>query len=781
MMSFVEFAVLHGLLIDEPIDDGRPRRVPTDDDKPGKRSGWYWYSGNRACLGNWKLGGDKHHWRADSNDGLPQNPHEREIEARRRRREEKVKQTEAAGKATRLWDQATPSDGSLPYLKRKQVEPHGLRRRGAVLLIPLHDSGGRLTTLQLVSSDGTKRFIRGGRTKECHHVIGDLAEGCRALLCEGWATGATLHEATGLPVVCAMNCGNLKAVAEQFAPRHQLLVCADDDFQTEGKKGENPGLDKAKEVAREFTLRIAIPSIGERGEVTDFNDLHVARGLEEVNQQIEQAWLEAPEKYRLEVIAARLARMPLDKAVEQYEHWQKYFGLTKQQLEGQVARNRRQSEGAVDSCKDELQPWPDPVDGAELLNQLAGEFRRFLILPRHGEVILAVWNLHTYCFEQFDYSPILHVTAPTKQCAKSRVLDVLAKLSRNPKSSSNMTGATMFRTIEAWKPTLLLDEMDRSPKDKKEMVTVVLNAGFHRDGSVDRCEGDEHKVRTFNVYCPKALAGIGDYMTDTVTDRSIRLSMQKKLKSQTVEKFRRYRPEELQRKCLRWTKDNLDTLAACRPAMPGILSDRQDDIWECLFAIVEIAGGEWLQKVWNAAADQATGAASEITEDLELLEAMRRYLDETSGDKLPSSGICIWFNAQEDFPFKDWRKGEGIDQRLLSRKLKPFGITPRNLNTGEGKRPKGYLREEFQPVIERYLTTAKPIAEPLPATTPEITGQNEDFLPLPETTVADTKITVSPHKNGQGSGVADEGGVSPIEGADTQEGQSREFAFEEEF
>ena len=81
-------------------------------------------------------------------------------------------------------------------------------------------------------------------------------------------------------------------------------------------------------MAREFTLRIAIPSIGERGEVTDFNDLHVARGLEEVNQQVEQAWLEAPEKYRLEVIAARLARMPLDKAVEQYERWLKYFGLT---------------------------------------------------------------------------------------------------------------------------------------------------------------------------------------------------------------------------------------------------------------------------------------------------------------------------------------------------------------------------------------------------------------------------------------------------------------------
>ena len=91
------------------------------------------------------------------------------------------------------------------------------------------------------------------------------------------------------------------------------------------------------------------------------------------------------------------------------------------------------------SQEESHESWPIPVDGAELLDQLAREFRRFLVLPRHGEVILAVWNLHTYCFEQFDYSPILHVTSPTKQCAKSRVLDVLAKLSLNPVSYTHLT------------------------------------------------------------------------------------------------------------------------------------------------------------------------------------------------------------------------------------------------------------------------------------------------------------------------------------------------------
>ena len=75
--------------------------------------------------------------------------------------------------------------------------------------------------------------------------------------------------------------------------------------------------------------------------------------------------------------------------------------------------------------------------------------------------------MHTYCFELFDHSPILYITAPTKQCAKSRVLEVLAKLAHNPMSSSSMNGPTLFRSIETLKPTLLLDEMDRIPMEKK--------------------------------------------------------------------------------------------------------------------------------------------------------------------------------------------------------------------------------------------------------------------------------------------------------------------------
>ena len=199
--SFVEFTSVHGLLIDDPINDGIFHRVPTDDDKPGKRSGWYKLNGKYGCCANRKWGGETEYWTDGEDDGPPQNINDREIEVRRRRLKEKTRQAEAAEGAGRLWDQAKPSDGSHPYLKCKQVKPHGLRRIGAVLLIPLNDVDGKLATLQRVYSNGSKRFIPGGKTKACHHTIGNTEGAERVLVCEGWATGATLHEATGYPVI----------------------------------------------------------------------------------------------------------------------------------------------------------------------------------------------------------------------------------------------------------------------------------------------------------------------------------------------------------------------------------------------------------------------------------------------------------------------------------------------------------------------------------------------------------------------------------------------------
>ena len=195
--------------------------------------------------------------------------------------------------------------------------------------------------------------------------------------------------------------------------------------------------------------------------------------------------------------------------------------------------------------------------------------------------------------------------------------------------------------------------------------------------------------------------------------------------------------------------------------MPQTLSDRQEDIWECLFAIAEIAGGEWPQKIWGAASAQAADSVAQVTDDLVPLAAIRAFFTENQSAKAASNEICEWLNVQDDLPFKDLRRGQGIDPRLLGRKLKPYGITPRNLNLGGSSRLKGYLLEELEPVFQRYLPPDNPPIQPLPATTPEKAGRNEDSHPLPDDTVADSETAVSACKNGHSSGVADGEGVCP--------------------
>ena len=122
----------------------------------------------------------------------------------------------AAARAAWLWQAAHPAPADHPYLRRKQVGPNGLRCDSAGnLIVPLHDAEGVLHTIETITPEGGKRYLAGGAKAGHFCTIGEPLDASAALLiCEGWATGASLHEATGLPVVAAMDAGNLGPVAE---------------------------------------------------------------------------------------------------------------------------------------------------------------------------------------------------------------------------------------------------------------------------------------------------------------------------------------------------------------------------------------------------------------------------------------------------------------------------------------------------------------------------------------------------------------------------------------
>ena len=183
-----------------------------------------------------------------------------------------------AVESRQAWSRAKPADPTHPYLARKQVQPHNLRQHASMLTVPMFDEHGTLWNLQRIYPDGTKLF-RPGRARGLFCPFGDLVDlvaPATVLICEGWATGATLHETTGYPVLAALNANNLVHVARAALalwPGVDLVICGDDDRATPG----NPGRAAATRAAIDTGSRLALPAFGDDEQGTDFNDWHINR------------------------------------------------------------------------------------------------------------------------------------------------------------------------------------------------------------------------------------------------------------------------------------------------------------------------------------------------------------------------------------------------------------------------------------------------------------------------------------------------------------------------
>lgn len=194
----------------------------------------------------------------------------------------------AAQKAQSIWNKAKHVS-KHPYLERKKVLSHGLKEYNGCLVIPLCDSEGKLWSLQFITKDSEKRFLSGGKKKGCYFLIGTPSE--NAFICEGYATGATVYECTGEPVVVAFDSGNLKHVVLSLRkkyPNLKMIVCADNDCFHENNV--NPGVEKAKEAAAVTDSFIVIPEFMDiSSKPTDFNDLFILEGKEAVNKILRSA------------------------------------------------------------------------------------------------------------------------------------------------------------------------------------------------------------------------------------------------------------------------------------------------------------------------------------------------------------------------------------------------------------------------------------------------------------------------------------------------------------
>ena len=318
--AFQTFCKAHGVVVDAAIDDGEIHRVPSTSSKRGALDGWYILhtSGKFpvGVCGDWKTPDMRYQWMADTGRTMTfqeRADHALWVDAvkAKQKAEREAKQEKAAERAEEEVGVYADASPEHPYLVRKRVQPHGIKiDRAGKLVVPIYSQDGEILSHQTIDSDGTKRFLKGGK------VDGGFFEirGTRKVVFvgEGFATCASVHEATGATVLVAFDCGNLPKVAKVAKELYlgaKIVLAADNDQFTDN----NPGMKAANDAASSVHGMVVAPSFSESevraGNPTDFNDLHVLRGLDAVREQIEMVTSPMREKLAFEFSRADILEL----------------------------------------------------------------------------------------------------------------------------------------------------------------------------------------------------------------------------------------------------------------------------------------------------------------------------------------------------------------------------------------------------------------------------------------------------------------------------------------
>jgi Protein of unknown function (DUF3631) len=540
----------------------------------------------------------------------------------------------------------------------------------------------------------------------------------------------------------------------------------------------NLSLGIAKRVRR-LDLAKHWPEIQQGGDVSDWLAAgHTGEELEALiasapdyapTEQAKESRSEEQESSATDVEITRLAKL----STVEYEHQRKgaaeKLDMRASILDKLVAAERAELGLDADDGKQghaiafpDPEPWPDPVAGAALLDDLAAAIRKHVVLPDHARDACALWAVHTYLADRFLISPRLGVRSPTKGCGKTLLLDVLDRVVARPLPTANVTAAAIFRVIEAHQPTLLVDEADTFLYDNDEL-RGVLNSGHRKGGAVLRTVGDDHEPRSFATYAPCVIALIGA-LPDTLHDRAVIVDLKRRLPSEKVEPFRPDRAghlDVLARKAARWTHDHADAIAAADPAMPIGIVNREADNWRPLLAIASVVGGKWFNQACEAAQAAHIAAADDAESRLELLlgDIRDAFADKA---EMPSADLVKALIDLEGRPWAELGKSrKPLTQNGLARRLKPLGIAPENIRVGD-KVPKGYVLARFEEAFSRYLPDGQ-ASKPLHRYKADEMGISEPFQTATnQSDVADRKCEKS-NNGGQCSVVADEKPLQPDE------------------
>lgn len=346
------------------------------------------------------------------------------------------------------------------------------------------------------------------------------------------------------------------------------------------------------------------------------------------------------------------------------------------------------------------------IDGAALLDEVHAALIRYVILPSpQAADAVTLWIAATHAQPAWAHAPRLVIRGPEKRCGKSRLLDIVEALCRDPFITVNSSTAAVYRSISDDPPTLLVDEADTifGPKaDGHEDLRGLLNAGHQRNRPAKRYDVATNRVESIPTFAMAALAGIGA-MPDTIEDRAVVIRMRRRAPNETVSPYRhrRDRPSlrQLAAQLTEWSRADLTALELAEPDMP--VEDRAADTWEPLVAVADHAGAHWPDRSRAAVLVLTTEAndSGEVSARIRLLTDCRSAFGDH--DAIPTSVLLERLKSDPEAPWADYGPA-GLTAMKLGVLLREYGIRSATIRFPTLGQAKGYQRADFTDAWNRY-------------------------------------------------------------------------------
>ena len=393
----------------------------------------------------------------------------------------------------------------------------------------------------------------------------------------------------------------------------------------------------------------------------------------------------------------------------------KGLGIGTRTFEGLVkeARIKDQDDAGPENATaifadDALEPWGEVVDGSKLFNEIFELINRYVILTVSQAVAVACWIIFSYGFDAMRICPQLLINSPSKRCGKSTLMELIMSLVPRPLPAANITPAAVFRSIESWKPTLLIDEADTFlNRSGNEEMTGILNSGHNRTMAIvvrtQEVDGN-HEPVSFSTFCPKVIAMI-KAPADTIIDRSIVITLVRKLAGERVEALAidaAERMKDTRRRILRWQSDNLAEVKYDVEAIPLIGNDRARQNWAVLAAFSKVLGNKPHAMLLQAVTDLSDTSGIEENLETDLLADIRELMASHKGDFIQSGVLISGLLKLTERPWSELNHGKPLNANRLSRMLKPFELLPTKFRDGAAT-PRGYSIAALSAVMDRYL------------------------------------------------------------------------------